>query len=146
MSDFQILDELILEKAISFWLKEVTLFFQDEILKITPRDLLRLPESIDRKDWQKPYRSTPYKPVFINWHWYVWVTWNLKKSIVHEELDELYFMIWVAKWPATKYARAQEYWWVHNPPRSFIRKWIFDNISEAKRVFEKAVAYYFKTF
>lgn len=147
MAEFNMVDELIFNKAIDFWIKEVSLFFHDEILKITPRDLERLPiNNIDRKDGKKPVRSSHFKPVFVNWHWYEWVSWMLKKSIISEKIEDLYFMIWVSKWYATKYARHLEYGTVHMAPRSFIRKWIYENLKKASTVFENTVSLYFKNF
>jgi hypothetical protein len=50
------------------------------------------------------------------------VTGNLKRSINHEKVEDMSFLIGVMNGPATEYARSQEFGGVYNPPRSFIRK------------------------
>lgn len=139
MSDVVFVRDLFLDEAIEFGLLEVVLFLQDKIIEITPRDKDRLPQTINRKDGKAPYRSSYYKPVMIGGNWYEWVSWNLKKSIWHERLNNFFFLIWVRKGPATEYARSLEFGTVHMAPRSFVRKWIFDNLHEAKKVFERAI-------
>ena len=141
--------DLFFDEAVDFALQEVSLFLVDEIVKITPRDLNRLPNNINRKDGKAPYRSSHYKPVQIWWNWYEWVTGMLKRSISHEKIEDFYFLIWVQKGPATKYAKYQEwikkdwtileYGSVFSPPRSFIRKWVYDNLDQAKKVFIAAI-------
>lgn len=59
-------NERAFEDAIQFALTEVGLILHDEIVKITPRDLERLPvNTIDRKDGKVPLRRSGPKPVQI---------------------------------------------------------------------------------
>lgn len=143
MAEFKFSDDFIIEEAIDFALKDVSLFFEQKIRENTPRDLERLPNNINRKDWLAPTRKW-MNPVMIGWNWYEWVTGNLKRSIGHEKIWRLEFQVWVKKWPASAYAYAQEYGYWHIPERSFVRKGINDNLEQAKKVYEKALKQYLK--
>lgn len=143
MSDFSFSQDSIIDDAVDFALQDMVLFLQQKIKEITPRDKNRLPQNINRKDGKAPHRSKR-PPVRIWGNWYPWVTGNLKRSISHEKITNFFFMIGVQKWPTTKYAAAQEFGTIHIPPRSFIRKWIFDNLDPAKRVFQKSFQEFFK--
>lgn len=139
MSKVVMVGDLFIDEAVDFALTEVCLFLVSKIIEVTPRDLDRLPQNINRKDWKAPSRSSYFKPVQINWNWYEGVTGTLKRSVSHEKIENFYFLIGVLKWPATKYAMAQEFWTIHIPPRSFVRKWIFDNLEAAKELFARSI-------
>lgn len=76
-----------LESAIAEALASATLFAQAKIAEITPRDLERLPQDIDRKDGKAPRRSTYFKPVNIGGHWYAGVSGQLKRSVASETVS-----------------------------------------------------------
>lgn len=140
------LEEDDLLKAVDFALKSTADIIKSEIIDITPRHKIRLPEkTINRKDWIKPIRrKAHYKPVKIFWDWYSWVSWNLKKSIENEKNWRFSYKIWVVKWPTSNYARYLEYWTKNMEPRSFLRKWLYDNSIKAKKTFIKAFKLYLK--
>lgn len=64
------LDTKALRAALDLSLKAATVFAKDKITEITPRDLERLPQDINRKDGKEPHRSSHYKPVNIGGNWY----------------------------------------------------------------------------
>ena len=65
------INERAFNEAINAGLAAVGLVLVDEIVKITPRDLERLPiNTIDRKDGKTPIRRTGRKPVQVFGHWY----------------------------------------------------------------------------
>lgn len=69
MAEFS-LDTLAIEKSIDESLMITSNLLVAKVRENTPRDKKRLPKNtIDRKDGKKPFRSSHYKPVQINWHW-----------------------------------------------------------------------------
>ncbi len=138
MSRFE-LDTSTLKKEAHMALFAWVNFAHNKIIEITPRDEKRMPQNIDRKDGKIPIRNTwPFRPVFKNWHWYVWVSGNLRKSVQMEEVWPMDFIIWVQRWPTEEYAWAQEFWTPSVPARSFLRKWIIDNSKDIFKVMETA--------
>jgi len=140
------LDEEFLEKACEFALKATADTIKNEIILITPRDKKRLPiNTINRKDGKKPIRiKAHFKPINIGWNWFEWVSGQLKKSIETEKINKNYYKIWVTKWPASEYWKFLEFWTVNMKPRSFLRKWLYDNSEKAKKIFQKAFKLYIK--
>lgn len=133
MSDFTFRPQA-LEEAIAYALREAGLFVVDEVVKITPRDLERLPQSISRKDGKPPKRSSASKPVLIDGEWYPGVTGNLKRSIKSEVVSDREVRIGVEKGPASKYAPYLEFGTRTMAPRSFLRKTLEDKKSQIMKV------------
>lgn len=136
-------NEKAFEDAIQYALTEVWLILHDEIVKITPRDLERLPvDNIDRKDGKTPIRRNGPRPVQIFWHWYSGVTGNLKRSIAHGVNRKAYEVnVWVSSsGPAVNYAKYLEYGTARMAPRSFLQKTIEDTKIQEKlaKTFETA--------
>jgi HK97 gp10 family phage protein len=131
------------EGAVQYALTEVGLVLHDEIVKVTPRDLERLPiNTIDRKDGQPPRRRSGPKPVQILGNWYEWVTGNLKRSIAHG-VDRKWYSVNVgvtSSGPAANYAKYLEYGTARMAPRSFLQKTIEDPRIQEKlaQAFENA--------
>jgi hypothetical protein len=70
MNNYDLLDRAFNE-AIYVGLAQVGSILADEIAKITPRDIERLPiNNIDRKDGKKPIRRTRRPPKQVFGHWY----------------------------------------------------------------------------
>ena len=136
-------NERAFEDAIQFALTEVWLILHDEIVKITPRDLDRLPiNNINRKDGKVPLRRSGPKPVQIFGNWYPGVTGNLKRSIAHSVDRRSYEVnVWVSSTgPAVNYAKYLEYGTARMAPRSFLQKTIEDPRIQEKlaKAFETA--------
>ena len=93
-------------------------FLTKKIIEITPRDPKRPPKDPSQK-----------------------ITWNLKKSIENQEVEDLSYVIW-SKQTEAEYWPAQEYWTIYIPARSFLRKWLIDNAKKSLKVFETSM----KTF
>lgn len=146
--------ENIIDWAIESWAQ----LLYTKVASLVPRDLQRLPNNINRKDWKKPQRNVwrwkgqkkwfhtskwevvenkhYYRPPkMINWNWYEWVSWALKRSLDIEKLWKWEYIVWVKRWPTEDYAGRQEFWWRDKlwrnvPERSYLRKWIKDNDKE----------------
>lgn len=103
-----------------------------KIGEVTPRDLKRLPKSINRKDGKAPQRK--WGVVMIGGNYYTGVTGILKDSIKHEKAGDLKHDVGVLQWPASPYARAQEFGTVRIPPRPYVRKGFFENIDDIIRM------------
>ena len=130
MAEFS-LDTLVLEKSIDETLTIASNILVVKVRENTPRDKNRLPKkTIDRKDGKKPFRSSHFKPVQINWHWYEWVTWNLKRSIWMEKVWSWNYAVWIIKWVTEEYWKHLEFWTDTMEERSFLRKWLVDNEKE----------------
>jgi hypothetical protein len=110
---------------------------QDFIIAYTPRDWDRPPQNIDRKDGKTPIRNTWRRPVFKDWHWYQWVTGNLKRSIWYEQKWPLEFIIGVIRWPTEEYADDLEFWTYKMSARSFLRRGIIEKNPEIISVIER---------
>ncbi len=130
MAEFS-LDTLAIEKNIDETLTIASNILVVKVRENTPRDKKRLPKNtIDRKDGKKPFRSSHFKPVQINWHWYEWVTWNLKRSIWMEKIWSWNYAVWIIKWITEEYWKHLEFWTDTMEERSFLRKWLVDNEKE----------------
>ncbi len=130
MAEFS-LDTLAIEKSIDETLTIASNILVVKVRENTPRDKKRLPKNtIDRKDGKKPFRSSHFKPVQINWHWYEWVTWNLKRSIWMEKVWSWNYAVWIIKWVTEEYWKHLEFWTDTMEERSFLRKWLVDNEKE----------------
>ncbi len=72
MAEFTVNPEGVreLNDAIEMALLGTTQYLQAKIVDVTPRDLNRLPQNINRKDGEDPHRSTHFKPVNIGGNWY----------------------------------------------------------------------------
>ena len=125
------------ERALEKSLLWTVQFLQAQIIDITPRDLERLPQNINRKDGKAPMRSTHFKPVSVGGNWYPGITGKLKQSIAHQMQDSLEFKIGISAGPTLEYAKYLEFGTRRMRPRSFLRKGIIDNKDKAKEVFEK---------
>lgn len=115
------MDTRAIEKALDFWLLAWTLFLQEKIVQITPRDPARPPKDPSRK-----------------------VTGNLKRSIGHEKISNTEYRVWVRKWfyNTEKYGAYLEFWTVRMAPRSFIRKGLEDNKIQVQNVIQQAFSQY----
>jgi hypothetical protein len=127
--------EDIVDISIFIWAEMIQGLAQD----YAPRDKNNLPKNINNKNWEKPERNIRSnnkhyyrKPVLINWNWYEWVTWNLKRSIWTEKLWKWEYIIWVKIWPASDYAATHEFWDESRgiPKRSFLKRSIDENWKE----------------
>lgn len=123
------INERVLNEAISFWLAAVGLILVNEIVKVTPRNLSWLPKNtLDRKDGKPPKWSRPgVRPVMIFWHWYEWVTGNLKKSIAHLVDNHKVYVGTSNVWEAQRYAAALEYGTSRIRARKYLRWTIESN-------------------
>lgn len=131
MSKVEIDEEKIfsaMEMALNSTVSEI----EKEIIKITPRDKNRLPKNPERK-----------------------VTWNLKRSIKTEAIDRFKYKIGSTQ-GEDQYAAIHEFggvieiprrkkWvivWtyvVYIPPRSYLRKTIFEKSEKFEKYFQKVV-------
>ena len=102
-----------MEEAMEKALLDTVLLLVDKIVEITPRDPKRPP-----KDPSKP------------------VTWNLKRSITYKRVWPLNYAIW-SRQNIADYWAALEFWTIHMKPRSFLRKWLYDNQKKAVNNFKK---------
>lgn len=119
--------ENIIDQSIRSWAYMTLSLSQDR----TPRDMERLPNPIILKTKDKPERNIRkwnkkyYRnPVKINWLWYEWVSWNLKRSLDLEKLWKSEYIVGVKKWPTENYAEVQEFWTMDwdIKSRSFLRE------------------------
>ncbi len=118
-----------LEKKLDFSLEWAVQFIVNKIQEITPRDLKRPPLDPSRH-----------------------VTWTLKRSIGYQRIWSLKYKTWSKQWSkntrtwkdANVYWEKLEFWTKYIKERSFIRKWIEDNIDGIKRVFIKLTNKYLK--
>lgn len=112
MSEFK-MDTAFIKKAMWSALVDSVQLLQGKIIEITPRDPKRLPKNIKAK-----------------------VTWNLKRSIIYDQVWEFEYIIGTTQDEA-EYWKFLEFGTVHMQPRSFLRKWLIDNKDEVLRNFEK---------
>lgn len=133
--------EVILDKSIFTWAN----LFENLSLGYAPRIKESLPGNINLKSWNTPQRNIRKdekgtlknkhyyrKPVMIDWNYYEWVTWNLRRSIWIQKLWQWEYIIWVKVWPASDYAATHEFWdEARNiPKRSFLRRPLEDDSKE----------------
>jgi len=137
MADFNF-DDLKLERIIDSTLLIWADVLVQKIKENTPRDKKRLPvNTINRKDWEAPKRGSHYKPLMINWNWYEWVTWNLKRSIWLEKKCTWQYRVWVKMGVTEEYARHLEFWTKFMEKRSFLVKWLTENVDEITKIMKK---------
>lgn len=119
--------ENILDKSILVWANT----WHNLSIDYAPRIKEDLPGNINLKSWEKPQRNIRKnnkhyyrKPVYIDWNYYEWVTWNLKRSIWLQKLWQWEYIIWVKQWPASDYTATHEFWdeTRNIPERSFLRR------------------------
>ena len=127
--------EDILDVSIFAW-AELFVWLSQEY---APRIKENLPNNINLSSWKKPQRSIwkdnknyYRKPVSIDWNYYEWVTWDLKRSIWMKKLWTGEYIIWVKIWPASDYAPTHEFWDTSRniPERSFLRRPLKDDHKE----------------
>jgi len=112
------------ENAIWEALFSAVLNIVSDIKEITPRDLKRPPKNPN-----------------------VSVTWSLERSIGWQKINKFQYKVWSKQgakndktWEATNtYWEHLEYWTKYMKPRSFIRKWIYDNIDKTQKFFTKTL-------
>lgn len=113
------IEQSVLDNAIEASLIDTVLMLEEEILKITPRDPSRPPLDPTRR-----------------------VTWNLKRSIGHQQKSKFEFVIGTKQGEA-EYWKALEFGTPRMAPRSFLRKGIVDSRDKAlkhfARVFKQAI-------
>ncbi len=130
MAEFS-LNTIALKRSIDESVQITSNILTSKVREITPRDKDRLPKNnIDRKDWKAPERSSHYKPVQIEWHWYEWVTWNLKRSIWMQKIWEWRYVVGVNQWVTEEYWRVLEFWTDDIEKRSFLRQGLDENRKE----------------
>ena len=98
--------------ALKWAMQEVCNVAVEKIVEITPRDPARPPKDLSQK-----------------------VTWNLKRSIWYEKVNDFHYKVWTTMDEVESYAWAMEFWTEHIPARPFLRKWINDNKKELEKVF-----------
>ena len=125
MAEFT-LDEQAMKQVIDLSMKEWARVGVDLIVKQTPRDRKRPPKPIGIVGEKKP----EWRVVTKWWYYYAPVTGALKSSIGYQKSGSAQYDLWVKQWPASSYARLQEFGGVHVPPRSYIRKWFNEWIKE----------------
>lgn len=144
MANFEF-DENKIYKALTWALKVWAVKMLEIAKENVPRDQKRLPKSLNFKGkfYSKPKRNIKEdnknfyrQAVQINWEWYAWVTWNLKKAIAIEKITLLKYKVWVSMWPVEKYAFTQEYW---DPARniekrSFLYEPFLENYDEIMKL------------
>jgi len=130
MSKFS-LNTIALKRSIDESVQITSNILVAKVREDTPRDKERLPKNnIDRLDGKTPQRSSHYKPVQIDGHWYEWVTWNLKRSIGMEKVWPWRYVVWVNQWITEEYWIALEFWTDYIEERSFLRQWLEKNEKE----------------
>jgi len=110
-----------LDFAIKWALKETCNVAVDKIVEITPRDPQRMPKDPTQE-----------------------VTWNLKRSIWYEKVNDFKYKVWTTMSDVESYAGVMEFWTENIPARPFLRKWITDNLKELERNFYKVTNYFLK--
>lgn len=130
MAEFDF-DTLMLEKIVDQSILVWANILHQESLKKVPRNWDNAPKPIILKRKKKPERNIRRwnrryyrKPVFKNWHWYEWVTWNLKRSVWLESTSYLEYSVWVMEGPTEWQARTHEFWdpGRNIPKRSFLNE------------------------
>lgn len=137
MAEFSLNENAFLDAVDIAMLSGTELLLQ-KVLEKVPRDVNNLPiHNVNRKDWKKPQRNVRknnkyyYRPVQkINWNWYNWVSWNLKRSIDMQKLARWEYIVWVKRWPTEVYAGALEFSELKKVNRSFLRKPLKGNAKE----------------
>ena len=110
-------------------LEQTTQFIVKKIHDITPRDLNRPPKDPSAH-----------------------VTWSLKSSIWYQRVKQLNYKAWSKQWSkntktwdeVSTYWEKLEFWTKHITKKSFIRKWINDNIDNIKLIFIQLAKKYLK--
>lgn len=127
------IDEAKILNAMAMALNSTVSEIEKEISEITPRDKNRPPKDPERK-----------------------VSWNLKRSIRSEMINDFNYVIWVMQWDEESYAAMQEFWWVveiprrrkwvviwtyfvYIPPRSYLRKTIEEKSEKFEKYFQKVI-------
>lgn len=131
------MEEAKLRRNLDLAMREGARVGVDLIVIQAPRDWKRPPKNINRKDGKKPHRE--WGVVSRGGNYYNAVTWALKSSIGFQKSWGAQYDIGVQKWPASAYAKAQEFGWVHTPPRPYVRK----GFIEGSREIISAVLYTF---
>lgn len=114
------MEEAKLRRDIDLSFREGARVGVDLIIDQTPRDWDRPPKNINRKDGKKPNRAGGV--VSKGGNYYNAVTGALASSIGFEKSGGAQYDLGVRKWPASAYAKAQEFGGVHIPPRPYVRK------------------------
>lgn len=112
------------ENALDNALEELSMEAVWNIQDITPRDLKRPPKDLNAK-----------------------VTWSLKRSIWYERVWKMKYKVWSKMWAknslswedVTTYWFDLEFWTKYMKPRSFIRKWVYDNLEKMQRFLAKSI-------
>lgn len=119
MAEFT-MDEREMRRIVDLSMREWARTWVNLIIEQTPRDRKRPPKPINRKDGQKPKRKGGV--VSRGGNYYPSVTGALKSSIGFQKAKASTYDLWVRRWPASAYAKAQEFGSVHTPPRPYVRK------------------------
>lgn len=135
MAEFT-LDEKEMRRVVDLSMREWARVGVDLIVKQTPRDWKRPPKPIGVVWETKPTKRVVTK----GWFYYQPVTGALKSSIAFQKSGSSQYDLWVRQWPASSYARIQEFWWYNVPARPYIRKWF----SEWVKKIMQAILYTFK--
>jgi len=135
MSEFT-LDEKEMRRVLDLSMREWARVGVDLIVKQTPRDRKRPPKPIGVVGEIKP----EWRVVTKWWYYYAPVTGALKSSIAFQKSGSAQYDLGVRQWPASSYARIQEFWGYNVPARPYIRKWFSEWIKEIMQ----AILYTFK--
>lgn len=125
MAEFT-LEEQEMRRMLDLSMREWARVAVDLIVQQTPRDWKRPPKPIGIVGEMKP----EWRVVTKWWYYYVPVTWNLKASIWFQKSWSSQYDIWVRQWPASSYARIQEFGWYNVPARPYIRKGFSEWVKE----------------
>lgn len=125
MAEFT-LDEQEMRRMLDLSMREGARVAVDLIVQQTPRDRKRPPKPIGVVWESKP----TWRVVSRGGYYYPAVTWNLKASIWFEKSWSSQYDIWVRQWPASSYARIQEFGGYNVPARPYIRKGFAEWVKE----------------
>ena len=125
MAEFT-LDEQEMRRMLDLSMREGARVAVDLIVQQTPRDRKRPPKPIGIVWESKP----TWRAVTRGGYYYPAVTWNLKASIWFEKSWSAQYDIWVRQWPASSYARIQEFGGYNVPARPYIRKGFSEWVKE----------------
>jgi hypothetical protein len=125
MAEFT-LEEKDMRRMLDLSIREWARVAVDLIVQQTPRDRKRPPKPLGVVGESKPSWR-----IVTRWgYYYPAVTWNLKASIWFEKSWSAQYDVWVRKWPASSYARIQEFGWYNVPARPYIRKGFAEWVKE----------------
>lgn len=125
MAEFT-LDEQEMRRMLDLSMREGARVAVDLIVQETPRDRKRPPKPIGIVWESKP----TWRVITRGGYYYPAVTWNLKASIWFEKSWSAQYDVWVRKWPASSYARIQEFGGYNVSARPYIRKWFAEWVKE----------------